>query len=161
MRTGKAIAPLLALMLALPAWAHVAPRDAGPARSDSLARRLARLVNEHRATLGCPPLAWDPDLATVAFGHSMDMATRGFFGHTNPDGETPTGRLRSAFIGYAKAAENIAAGYASPDSVLAAWLRSPRHRRNLEDCAFTRHGVGLFRNRWTHVYVRPSARSSP
>jgi len=39
--------------------------------------------------------------------------------------------------------------------VLESWLSSEHHRENLEDPDFTRQGIGLFANTWTHVFIRP------
>ena len=51
------------------------------------------------------------------------------------------------------AAENIAYGYADAASVLQAWLDSPGHRANIENCGLLQHGVGLEGSHWTHVFV--------
>lgn len=113
------------------------------------------LMNEHRVSVGCAPLTWSEAVADVAEAHSADMVQRGFFDHTNPDGESPFDRLADAGIGYSRAAENIAWGHADGASVLAAWLDSSGHRGNIEDCALTQHGVGLVETHWTHVFVTP------
>lgn len=116
-------------------------------------RELVRLVNAHREAIGCPPLIWDPRLAAVARRHSEDMARRGFFAHDDPAGRTPFDRIQDAMVEYAAAGENIAAGQSSAPEVLRSWLSSRGHRANLEDCGFTHHGIGFYRNRWTHVFV--------
>jgi uncharacterized protein YkwD len=114
------------------------------------------LANEHRIAIGLAPLAWDARVAAVAQAHSQDMVDRGFFGHTNPDGLDPFERLTAAGIGYTYAGENIAYGFPSASSVLAAWLNSPGHRANIENPNYTHHGVGLVNTHWTHVFIRPS-----
>ncbi len=101
------------------------------------------------------PLSWDDGIAAVAQAHSEDMVARGFFDHTNPDGATPFDRLADAGIVYRSAAENIAAGQATGERVLASWLSSSGHRANIENCSLTQHGVGLFDRHWTHVFIRP------
>ncbi len=133
-----------------------AARRADQEIADPLVREFVRRVNQHRTEIGCLPLAWSPRLAAVAQRHCEDMAARGYFSHTSPDGETPFDRLGDAWIEYGRAGENIAAGYRSAESVLKDWLKSRRHRANLDDCAYTHHGVGYFEGRWTHVFVTPS-----
>lgn len=156
---------LLALALAwglacgAPDPTPAAPRRP-PAIADPEVRELVRLVNAHRARMGCPTLAWHPRLATVAQRHSEDMAMRRFFAHVNPEGAGPFDRIRDAFIDYHAAGENIADGHGTAREVLAAWLGSRRHRANLENCVYTHHGIGLERGRWTHVFVA-LARASP
>jgi len=118
-------------------------------------QQFVTLMNEHRATLGCPALAWNGEVAAVAQAHSGDMVDRDFFAHTNPDGDSPFDRLHDAGVSYSGAAENIAYGYHSAEAVLAGWLGSPGHRANIENCSLTQHGVGLENSYWTHVFIRP------
>jgi uncharacterized protein YkwD len=113
------------------------------------------LVNQHRSSIGCPPLLIDSKVSEVAVGHSRDMLNRNYFAHTNPDGESPFDRLTSADIAYSRAAENIAAGQTSARQVLNDWLNSSGHRTNIENCAYTHHGIGRVDNYWTHVFVTP------
>lgn len=115
--------------------------------------RFAGLVNRHRASVGCGPLEWEPTAAAVARRHSRAMERRGFFAHVDPDGVHPRDRLRAAGLDFRASGENIARGPFTPASVLAGWLGSPGHRRNLEDCRWTHHGVGRHGDRWTHVFL--------
>lgn len=125
-------------------------------RAEAAVRDLTVELNRYRASVGCPALAWDDGAARVAQGHSDDMVVRNFFSHVNPDGKSPFDRLRDARIDYRVAGENIAKGYLTGSTVLDAWLASPSHRANIEDCRFTQHGVGLDRDRWTQVFVTPA-----
>jgi uncharacterized protein YkwD len=138
--------------------AHVpaeAARMPAPAIPDPQVREFVRLVNQHRRRIGCRALAWDRRIAAVASRHSRDMEVRGFFDHVNPDGVSPFRRLRAAGVGYRAAAENIAQDGAPPEVVLRRWLASPGHRRNLENCSYTVHGLGRHGEYWTHVFARP------
>ena len=116
---------------------------------------FVELMNEHRVTVGCAPLAWNAGVAEVAEAHSQDMIDRSFFAHDNPDGDSPFQRLQDAGIDYSRAAENIAYGYPTAEAVLDGWLNSSGHRRNIENCSLTEHGVGLVGTHWTHVFVTP------
>ncbi len=53
-------------------------------------------INEIRKARNINVLSNNDEIARVARTHSMDMATRGFFSHNNPDGEDPTARARKA-----------------------------------------------------------------
>jgi uncharacterized protein YkwD len=129
---------------------------AGPGPStDPVVADLVDQVNAHRGSVGCAELLWNPDVADVAQAHSEDMVARNFFSHTNPDGLSPFDRLAEAGISYSGAAENIAYGYPTAEAVLAAWLGSPGHRANIENCSLTEHGVGLEGTHWTHLFIRP------
>lgn len=76
------------------------------------------------------PLALNRFLTQAARAHSLDMATRNFFDHTNPDGLSPTQRAQAAGYG-GTAGENIAAGYADVDAAHLAWMQSVGHRKNV------------------------------
>ena len=152
-RTGWAALALVSLLGACEAIPTGTMDSASLSASGE--QEFVSLVNEHRASIGCPSLAWDGRVADVALRHSQDMASRHFFGHTNPDGVDPFARLRAAGIAYSTAGENIAEGQDSAREVFRAWMNSAPHRRNIENCAFTRHGMGMYQGRWTHMFVRP------
>ncbi len=119
---------------------------------------LVDRVNAHRATQGCGPLTWHEPTAQVAYAHSEDMRDRDFFSHTNPDGESPFDRLRNAGVSWSGAAgENIAWGTSSGETAFDMWINSAGHRANIENCAFTHHGVGLVDSRWTHLFLQNPA----
>ncbi|MDH3206288.1 MAG: CAP domain-containing protein [Gemmatimonadota bacterium] len=63
--------------------------------------------------------------------------------------------MRTAGVEFSGAAENIAYGYPTGTAVLTAWLNSPGHRGNIENCALTEHGVGFEGTHWTHLFITP------
>jgi len=106
------------------------------------AARVVALTNDARARAGCDPLRSDDRIAAAAQAHSADMAARGYFAHDSLDGRDFADRVRAA--GYPDpGAENIARGQATADEVVAAWLDSPGHRQNIEDCSLRTIGVGF------------------
>jgi uncharacterized protein YkwD len=125
------------------------------ASSAAAEQEFSAMVNAHRATIGCPALVWDARVAEVAARHSRDMAARAFFSHTNPDGQDPWARLAAAGIRYSTGGENIAWGQSSASEAFRSWMNSAPHRRNIENCALTHHGVGVYEGRWTDVFIRP------
>ncbi|MGB5302689.1 MAG: CAP domain-containing protein [Gemmatimonadota bacterium] len=111
-------------------------------------------LNAHRETVGCEALSWHSATADVGHAHSQDMQERGFFSHTNPDGESPWDRLAEGGVTWnGPAGENIAMTGGGAESALSLWLNSPGHRANIENCAFSHHGVGLHGSYWTHVFI--------
>ena len=149
---------ILALMVCLAAVAAAAEPNGLTTGSDMARdgrrRQFEQLANAHRARIGCGRLRWDPAAAAVAQQHADDMVRRDFFSHTNPDGKSPFDRLRAAGVTYTAAAENIAFGYVTASAVLDAWVASKGHRRNLENCRYTHHGVGLRDRTWVQVFIR-------
>ena len=65
------------------------------------------------------------------------------FSHTRPSGNRWTTALSAKGIKYRNAAENIAAGYTSPCSVVKAWMESDGHRNNILNSKYSYLGVGL------------------
>jgi uncharacterized protein YkwD len=100
------------------------------------------LVNKERATAGCKPLTASTSLDGLAQDFSDEMAARGFFDHTDPDGKDPWDRAEARGITNLSA-ENIAQGQATAQDVMDAWMNSPDHRRNILDCSYTTLGVGV------------------
>jgi uncharacterized protein YkwD len=116
---------------------------------------VVALTNDARARAGCAALRADPRLATAAQGHSADMSRRGYFAHDSQDGRSFDDRIRAQ--GYpSPGGENIAMGQQSAQEVVQAWLDSPGHRRNIEDCSFATIGVGLATDGmyWTQDFGR-------
>lgn len=130
---------------------------AAPVNPAAEAARAGELVNRHRASMGCPALTWSDAAARAAQRHSDDMARNGTFTHQGTDGSQVGGRLREAGAAWRAVAENIARGSPVADDVTRLWLRSAGHRRNIETCAYTHHGVAVRGDRWTHVFFTPAA----
>lgn len=130
--------------------------SSGAASGQGLVQEMARLVNEHRRARGCGPLAWLQPAADAAQAHSADMARRNYFDHVSPEGQQPWDRLVARGVSYRSMAENIAwTPELGARQTLQGWIQSPGHRQNLENCAFTHHGVGVQNAYWTHVFVTP------
>ncbi|MER6105854.1 CAP domain-containing protein [Streptomyces sp. NPDC001832] len=126
------------------------------------AARLLKLVNRARSAAGCSPLKANAKLAKAARKHSADMASHRNMSHTGSDGSDPGDRIKHA--GYDRNAygENVARGYTTPESVMAGWMSSPDHKRNILDCSFKEIGVGLAQpgNYWTQDFGQPDRQSA-
>jgi uncharacterized protein YkwD len=132
------------------------PRPPVSSTSGSAQREVATfatLANDHRRAIGCGALVWHEATARLAQAHSEDMGRRGYFSHTDPEGRSPFDRMREAGVSFGHAAENIAAGQATAQLVLATWIRSSGHRANLENCTLTHHGAGFDGQNWTHLLL--------
>ncbi|MFE6486247.1 CAP domain-containing protein [Streptomyces sp. NPDC057757] len=114
---------------------------AAPAETAAETAVLA-LVNTERAKAGCSPVAANSALTGLASVFSEDMAARGFFDHTDPDGATPWDRAATAGISNL-GGENIARGQSTAEAVMDAWMNSPGHRANILNCDFKTLGVGV------------------
>ena len=105
-------------------------------------QKVLDLTNGHRRQAGLKPLRLNEKLSSAAQAHSESMADDDFFSHTGQDGSTPFDRIRSEGYQYKTAAENIAAGYSTPKSVVNAWMNSPGHRGNILNGNFREIGIG-------------------
>lgn len=102
----------------------------GAARAEPVAR-AAQALNDFRASEGLPALTQSDRLQQVAERHARDMAANGFFSHTGSDGSDVGQRAMETGYAYCTIAENIAKGQRSLDEVMAGWIGSPSHRRNM------------------------------
>lgn len=100
--------------------------------------------NLARAHAGCVPLRADPAITKAAAEHARDMGTKNYLGHDGLAAASPWDRMKAAGYG-APAAENIAAGYATPQDVVAGWMEDADHKANILNCSVKATGVGYFR----------------
>lgn len=115
--------------------------NAGPAASDpaAFARRVLELCNAERAKKGLAALRPAADLADAAAVRASELPRA--FSHTRPNGKDCFTAVRDH--GHTMG-ENIAAGNATPESVVASWMESPGHRANILKPEFRELGVGFF-----------------
>ncbi|GII92623.1 CAP domain-containing protein [Sinosporangium siamense] len=127
----------------------------------AIEREVVRLTNDARRQNGCQPVTADARLRAAAAGHSKDMADRGYFSHTSPEGKNPGDRIKaSGFTPMRGWGENIAMGQRTAEAVVKGWLNSAGHRANMLNCAHTHIGVGHHAGGakggpyWTQVFAR-------
>ncbi|MCS6879762.1 MAG: CAP domain-containing protein [Oscillochloridaceae bacterium] len=110
--------------------------------NQSIANQVLALVNAERARAGCQPLSLEPRLMQAAQRHSEDMAVNNFFGHVGSNGSTLVQRVNAVGYPWSALAENVAAGYPTAEAVMAGWMSSEGHRRNILNCRYVHIGVG-------------------
>jgi len=109
------------------------------------------------------PLTLNGKLNLASYRHAFDMATNNYFSHTSLDGSTPWQRLARVGYTYRSASENIAAGYSTPAAVVAGWLKSEGHCRNIMSPNVRELGVGYaytttsnFKSYWVTMFGTPT-----
>ena len=91
------------------------------------------------------PVEMDEVIRIAARLHSEDMAKQGYFSHDSLDGRTFGDRMADAgFTGASPWGENIATGYSDAKSVVAGWVSSPGHCRNLMSGSYRVMGIGYY-----------------
>lgn len=102
---------------------------------------LIDLANADRGTAGLPQLRYNPVLEKAAQAKANDMAARGYFSHTTPDGAAPWRFFQQAGYLYLRAGENLAVNFSDSKDVETAWMNSPTHRANILQQGFTEIGI--------------------
>ncbi|MFD4586935.1 CAP domain-containing protein [Streptomyces sp. NPDC058423] len=128
------------------------PASSAPA-SGAVAR-VVQLVNSERSKAGCSPVTVNAKLTKAAQDHSTDMASHRNMSHTGSDGSNPGTRITRAGYVWSTYGENVAYGYETPEKVMAGWMSSPGHKKNILNCEFKEIGVGLAQpgNYWTQDF---------
>jgi uncharacterized protein YkwD len=110
-------------------------------------QKLYVLHNAFRAAQNLGALQLDPRLVAIARARSLDMATRAYFSHTAPTGETAFALLGQAGYVYSIAGENIARNnYPDVEAAGVAmdgFLNSLSHKENVMDGRFKNVGIGV------------------
>jgi uncharacterized protein YkwD len=120
---------------------------------------LLDLINEKRVAAGCPTIAGDEHLRVAAERHAVDIQDHpDHFGapgtpplrdlHAGTDGSNPGTRIDDA--GYRPKSRwgeivYTASGgpYNTAQATIDWWMKSPPHKANIENCAFSNAGAGL------------------
>lgn len=100
---------------------------------DGYAQSVISQTNMERARHGLPALRVDAELMAAARIRAEEISRK--FSHTRPNGQT------GSSVTAAARNENIARGHGSADRVMAAWLTSDSHRRNLLARGYSSIGV--------------------
>jgi len=145
--TALTAAALALAAVAAPAGlAQDAPRH--PVALTPLEQRVFDLINGWRVADGHRPLAPSPRLQEAARWYARDMAAFDDFSRAHVDTLRRGPAERFEDFGYPRpgdAAENTAAGYATPERTLQQWIDSPPHKATQEG-DFAVLGVGIGHN---------------
>ena len=107
------------------------------------ANEVLRLVNIERANVGVAPLVLDEALCNAANMRAIEMDCTGVFGHKRPNGNSCFEVYDICNVEWQSACgENIAAGQATPEEVMKAWLKSAGHKANILSPEYTKMGLG-------------------
>lgn len=117
-------------------------------------------VNERRVSAGRNRLVHSEKVRLIARIHSKDMADRGFYDHTNPDGLGSRGR-HEKYDGCKDTNENINlliyietnATYETAEAVVDSWANSPGHNKSMMTSYDHVTGVGVYVTENKSLYV--------
>lgn len=115
-------------------------------------KNAVELINADRRANGLSDLKVSSAVTAVARSHAQDMVNRKFFSHSNPDGKTPSDRLKAAGISYSAVGENIAEN-TSVQAAETSFMNSSGHRANILNSNYTTVGIGVAYDSAGNVYV--------
>ena len=134
---------LAAILLTIAASVLIPKPSFALASLDAEEVAFCNLINNYRASRGLPALRVSTSLTNAADWHSLDMATKNYFSHTDSLGRSSFTRM-SAF-GYSYGTykgENIAAGNWSASATFEQWKNSSGHNANMLNANYKVMGIG-------------------
>lgn len=111
------------------------------AEVDPFIAEVLRLVNVERSKKGAAPLTGAPHLNEAANVRAVELTST--FSHTRPDGSRCFTVFNELNISCNARAENIAAGYKTPQLVVQGWMKSEGHMKNILNPSYNNLGVGV------------------
>ena len=112
---------------------------AAAAAGSQMRAAVVCLINQQRTMRGLPSLGVSAKLNRSAQGWNQWMVSTGNFTH----GSDFASRISAVGYDWQTAGENIATGFATPRSVVNAWMASADHCRNILDPSFRDVGTGV------------------
>jgi uncharacterized protein YkwD len=171
---GTAAAAVAAMALSAGASAAASGCPGADARASAASLQTMRsavlcLVNRERTTRGLPRLAASNRLNRSAQGWTGTMVRTGRF--THGAGDAFAKRISATGYHWRAGGENIATGYPTPRSVVAGWMASTGHCRNILSPSFRDIGIGEVASpvrpfasgpaTWTQDFGLRAGRSAP
>lgn len=160
--SGIAVVVLVGLLAA----SFIAPATAAAADTtiSDAEQQLVNLLNKDRTDIGLVPVRVDARLMAIARARSVDMATKRYFSHTQPDGKNVFDILKAKGITWYNAGEIIAYN-TYPDLASATgvanwqWMNSPGHKAIIVSTSMNYVGVGIAvdangKKLFTAVYIK-------
>lgn len=126
---------------------------------------LVDLANHDRSADQLNGLRINPKLVAAAQAKADDMAKKGYFAHTTPEGYDSWHWFRQVGYDYAYAGENLAVDFSESSDVETAWMNSPTHRENILNQHYTEIGIATAKGTYkghaaifaVQMFGRPSA----
>ncbi len=120
-------------------------------------------TNIERKKVGLSELIKDPQLSKAAEIKLQDMFQKQYFQHVSPSGDSVSDVVRKTGYEYIVVGENLALGvFAGDAQVVAAWMASPGHKKNILDTRYQEIGLavgqGMYQGREQWLIVQHFAK---
>lgn len=121
-----------------------------PAFSSAItSENIISLTNMNRFNFGLKALSANGILDQAAQKKAEDMAVKGYFSHTSPDGRLPWDFIQDSGYNYVMAGENLAVNFTEAENVEQAWMDSPSHKANILNKDFEEIGIGIAQGQYS------------
>ena len=109
----------------------------------NFAEEAAALTNQFRQENGLPALQMAPVLLDLSAQRAEELSQT--YGHNRPDGREWFSVIEDSTLdSNCYAAENVAAGYDTPQEAVQAWIDSPTHRKAMLGEPYQYIGIGVY-----------------
>lgn len=150
----------LSVLLSLPSTGGDDPKPVNRTAAVNKTALLQAVNNVRKKGCQCgdtwypsaPPVAWNDLLEKAALNHAADMAQNNYFSHTSQNGNKAGQRIDAVGYRWRTYGENIAVGYETERDVVAGWLKSPGHCKNIMNKAFAEMGVARAGKYWAQTF---------
>jgi uncharacterized protein YkwD len=105
--------------------------------------KIIKLTNVQRKKAGLKPLKENQKLNQAAYAKAKDMLEKNYWAHYSPQGVSPWKFIEDSGYYYKIAGENLAKGFDTQKGVMAGWMNSPGHRKNILNKSYTETGVAV------------------
>lgn len=157
-KASVGVLAFLALLIFFVGILHVTVIQKTSLLSAVIPKSLVELANNNRINNRLSTLTTNPLLEAAAQKKANDMASKGYFAHTSPEGKTPWYWLKEVQYDFQAAGENLAINFVDSTDVDSAWMNSPGHRANILNGKFTEIGIatakGYYNGRETIFVVQ-------
>ena len=164
-----AIVAVLGAAIVVPAGAAAGAASVDPTVISAAESAMVKALNADRTARGLVAVQPDTRLMDIARARSVDMATKGYFSHSQPDGRSVFDILTASKITWYNAGEIIAWNTYPMESTVSAantqWMNSPGHKAIVVGTDYNYVGVGLAvdasgKKLWTAVYMKGPDRTA-
>jgi uncharacterized protein YkwD len=106
--------------------------------------QVVQATNNERTSRGLEALVINSKLEQAAQVKAQNMVEQHYFSHVSPiDGKKWSDFIADVHYEYNIAGENLANGYETVNTLVAAWMASPTHRENILKEEYTETGIAL------------------
>lgn len=107
------------------------------------AQQLLDDTNRERTVHSKDSLVLNAKLSSAAQSKANDMASKHYWSHTTPSGETPWKFISRSGYAYYSAGENLAYGFGNSTDTIRGWMNSREHRSNMLNGNYQEVGFGI------------------